>query len=104
MQLVDKRKLISDVESIGAEFGNDNSSLIEQGDVLDMIEEAPAVDAVPVVRCRDCINRGKDDCPMHIKGTFLLRDYCSYGNRSDKNAADDGDAIRALESVEGDNR
>lgn len=60
------------------------------------ISEVQTVSAIPVVRCRDCINRGKDDCPMHIKETepdeeLLLsvdNDYCSYGKRGDKNAAD----------------
>lgn len=61
MQLIDKRKLISDVESISAEYGNDNSSLIEQGDVLDLIEEAPTVDAIPVVSGRWIVKHFGDD-------------------------------------------
>ena len=60
----------------------------------DLIGEMPTVDAVEVVRCRDCKHRGTDDCIFHIKGEpadeELLRkldnDFCSYGERKD----DDG--------------
>ena len=32
---------------------------------LSVIEQAPVVDAVPVVRCKDCIHRGWElECPM----------------------------------------
>ena len=55
------------------------------------IEIIPAVDAVPVVRCRECKHRGTDDCIFHIKGEpadeeLLLKldnDFCSYGERKD---------------------
>ena len=58
-------------------------------DCLTEIEAAPTVDAVPVVRCRECKHRGTDDCIFHIKGEpadeELLRkldnDFCSYGER-----------------------
>ena len=57
----------------------------------DLINEMPTVDAVEVVRCRDCEHRGTDDCIFHIKGEpadeELLRkldnDFCSYGERKD---------------------
>ena len=57
----------------------------------DEIDKAPTVDAVEVVRCRDCKHRGTDDCIFHIKGEpadeELLRkldnDFCSYGERID---------------------
>ena len=53
------------------------------------IEAAQTVDAVPVVRCRECKHRGTDDCIFHIKGEpadeeLLLKldnDFCSYGER-----------------------
>ena len=55
------------------------------------IEMIPAVDAVPVVRCRECKHRGTDDCIFHIKGEpadeeLLLKldnDFCSYGKRKE---------------------
>ena len=56
-----------------------------------ILREAPTVDAVEVVRCRDCKHRGTDYCIFHIKGEpadeELLRkldnDFCSYGERKD---------------------
>ena len=55
------------------------------------IDNAPTIDAVPVVRCRECKHRGTDDCIFHIKGEpadeeLLLKldnDFCSYGERKD---------------------
>ena len=55
------------------------------------IEAAPTVDAVEVVRCRECKHRGTDDCIFHIKGEpadeeLLLKldnDFCSYGERKE---------------------
>ena len=51
------------------------------------IKEAPAVDAAPVVRCKDCRflgdeNLGLYDCD-HFRGPMRveLDDFCSYGER-----------------------
>ena len=60
-------------------------------DVIMMIKTAPTVNAVPVVRCRECKHRGTDDCIFHIKGEpadeeLLLKldnDFCSYGERKE---------------------
>ena len=55
------------------------------------LKKQPTVDAVHVVRCRDCKHRGTDDCIFHIKGEpadeeLLLKldnDFCSYGERKE---------------------
>ena len=55
-----------------------------------VLEDMQTVDAVPVVRCRECKYRGTDDCIFHIKGEpadeeLLLKldnDFCSYGERT----------------------
>lgn len=54
-----------------------------------VLEDMQTVDAIPVVRCRECKYRGTDDCIFHIKGEpadeeLLLKldnDFCSYGER-----------------------
>ena len=59
--------------------------------LIGLIEKAPTIDAVPVVRCRECKHRGTDDCIFHIKGEpadeeLLLKldnDFCSYGERKE---------------------
>ena len=44
------------------------------------IEAAPTVDAVPVVRCRDCRNFKTYGCRMVASG---YDDFCSYGERKE---------------------
>lgn len=62
--------------------------------IVTLLENAPTIDAVPVVRCRECKrwdadpdSYGKDDGP---KGKCLKTfeetypdDFCSYGQRKD---------------------
>ena len=56
------------------------------------IDQAPTVDAVPVVRCRDCKHAWIHPCGYvycHRDGrnayemTFNLDSFCSYGERKD---------------------
>ena len=53
------------------------------------IENAPAIDAVPVVRCKDCKRCKSDDLGNLICGLTVYEmeisknDYCSYGERKD---------------------
>ena len=63
---------------------------------LRCIEQAPTVDAVPVIRCRDCFGRScweKDEngCDIcWVSGLYVRGedDYCPYGER--KEGADNG--------------
>ena len=64
-----------------------------------VIDEAPTVDAVPVVRCKDCIwfsktgyneeNDHEDDLYLHMGHCSVFRTetqacrFCSYGERKD---------------------
>lgn len=54
------------------------------------VEEAPTIDAVPVVRCKDCIRRyDTDECPMcHLsEGKYDEytngNGYCDRGERKE---------------------
>lgn len=51
------------------------------------IEDAPTIDAVEVVRCKDCKHR-RENCGMGdhrwcdvLKMTTMEDDFCSYGKR-----------------------
>ena len=67
----------------------------EIGDVIDIIDEASTVDAVEVVRCKDCkhwlyIGCGFGDCTnsrFHLDGhadpSMEADGYCSCGERKD---------------------
>ena len=59
-------------------------------DVKFDIEEMPTIDAVPVVRCKDCIRRyDTDDCPMCflIEGKYYEytngNGFCDRGERKE---------------------
>lgn len=50
-----------------------------------LIADTPTVDAVPVVRCRDCRSYNKPKtgwCEVHLDREHP-DDYCSYGKRKD---------------------
>ena len=52
--------------SFGTESPNHHGQSMRGGirKVLRLIEQAPTIDAVPVVRCKECKNRGLPACPM----------------------------------------
>lgn len=76
--------------------GSCSKADIDTREMLDELENLPAIDAVEVVRCRDCLNRGmkasikyygyRDDmwlCMLH--GIAVLPDdYCSGGVKADE--------------------
>jgi hypothetical protein len=58
-----------------------------EGDIFKALDEAPTIDAVPVVRCGECKHRDPENhhCD-HIAGTMIYfprkdDDFCSYGER-----------------------
>ena len=58
--------------------------------VLQNIDDMPTVDAVPVVRCKDCIRFRPDDevwgwCTV-AANPMRKKDFCSYGVRKDGDA------------------
>lgn len=53
------------------------------------VENAPTIDAVKVVRCKDCRflidrNDGTYGCYRHFVEECKLDDYCSYGEEYEK--------------------
>ena len=56
-----------------------NERCFEYVDAED-IDNAPTVDAVPVVRCKDCRKFKTYSCRMVASG---YDDFCSYGERKD---------------------
>lgn len=50
-----------------------------------LVNTAPTVDAVPVVRCKDCKHHNKPGlgwCEVHLDRENL-DDFCSYGKRKE---------------------
>lgn len=99
-RLIDADKRIAEIKKIYCEgcdnYGGAKCRACWVDDAMCLIDDATTVDAVPVVRCRDCKHRGTDYCIFHIKGEpadeELLRkldnDFCSYGERKDGDGND----------------
>lgn len=87
-RLIDADAFLKDILTSGI-----GKTIIEysESDIAYMIRKRPTVDAVEVVRCKDCKHRGTDYCIFHIKGEpadeellgKLDNDFCSYGERKD---------------------
>lgn len=48
------------------------------------IDTSPTIDAVPVVRCRECVYKNTTDCPAYdapFMRTSLRIKFCSEGQR-----------------------
>lgn len=83
----------------GVEFPNPHGESMRGGikKALRCMEQTPTIDAVPVVRCRECKYNNSPDCPMVYEEYFVDEDYggdtyvidkavdpegfCSYGER-----------------------
>lgn len=88
--LISRKALLKQQYESGEWNGATQSFDLPVVDVYD-IERAPSVDAVEVVRCRDCLYFKFDNgCPLHESGYFkngkmlpLENDFCSYGERKE---------------------
>lgn len=76
-EYIDRYKLLRDIEHYH----------VSDGKMQHLVEIQPTVDAVPVVRCKDCVFWDKLDCYM-IEST-RPDDFCSYGERKDDHHVDD---------------
>ena len=53
--------------------------------ILEMMKTAPTVDAVPVVRCKDCKSFSHGYCRFHDAKFVRPDGYCYWGERKDGN-------------------
>ena len=93
----DKRLIYAEDALVGLQyismFGDVNDNMIQGAMRLarSKIENAPTVDAVEVVRCKDCDFRAFDDvcqeyycdCVNGVNGPIEDNYFCSYGERKD---------------------
>ena len=93
MRLIDADELTTNVltEDMMSDIWNDDVEACE--DFLTLIEDAPTIDAVEVVRCKDCkyykpsavASRNmcfrKDVDRTQVCYDFQPGDFCSYGER-----------------------
>lgn len=85
-RLIDADALISYMD----ECSQESRFRVYYGYAKSFIDDAPTVDAVEVVRCRDCIKRyDTDECPMCFlnRGLYVecTKDdgFCDLGERKD---------------------
>ncbi len=55
VRLSDVIETVENQCSDGNMWGNDDLTLIDARKIIDELSDIPAVDAIPVVRCKDCI-------------------------------------------------
>ena len=46
--------------------------------LAETVDKAPTIDAVEVVRCRDCKHRYTENCPMYFHDFYWLEGYGEY--------------------------
>ena len=82
-RLIDANAFLKDILTAGI-----GKTIIEysESDIGYMIRKRPTIDAVPVVRCRDCEHHNKPPCPMKLSFNWTEdNDFCSYGERKEGN-------------------
>ena len=73
--LISRKKMAEDFEEC-----NDRSHKWTPERVKGLIYRQPTVDAIPVVRCRECKYHNKPPCPMRLSFNWTEDDdFCSYG-------------------------
>lgn len=66
------------------EFDETGTSIRYKAVPAEAIEKAPTIDAVPVVRCKDCVNHDHCICEDTFKLVRLEDGYCRVGKRREE--------------------
>lgn len=87
VRLIDANALIKKFEDDGLGDYSLLESVFAAG-VYAGIENAPTIDAVPVVRCRECWRHQTANCPMFLRGgDYACHDgFCHLGAKMDGGA------------------
>ena len=57
--------------------------------LAETVDNAPTIDAVPVVRCRECKHRYTGNCPMYFHDFYWLEGYGEYVDDDTDHTEDD---------------
>lgn len=94
MRLIDGDALLRNIRR--AVYPSDLNTTIAVGICESHVKDMPTIDAVPVVRCKECVFwlrdkghslNGECECAC-IDGWWLPEEYCACGERRDKDALD----------------
>lgn len=83
MALIDRSRVMTDyLENLG----RNDSYKAKYEALVKAVDDGPAIDAVPVVRCKDCVYRNVPKCcPCQLNGFKVTHDwYCPMGVRNDR--------------------
>lgn len=90
MRLIDADELKTKVEAMVEHRVNESDYDFGRNQAFDyvadiLIDDASPIDAVKVVRCKDCMYNDRGWCGAQEYGTRHVEDngYCSYGERKD---------------------
>ena len=84
-RLIDRNEIFPN----GTFFANAEDPMKSLDELIARIWSIPTVDAVEVVRCKDCRLEGTEECPMVHRDPVFRNlyaetkpdDFCSYGER-----------------------
>lgn len=83
MRLIDAEALKTRINFSVTITGKDNALEVKR--LMELynkaIDNAPTIDAVEVVRCKDCKHRDLFSCPLAENDFQKDEDYCSWGER-----------------------
>lgn len=85
MRLIDADALI-EILAVMQGRCNTKAELIHNSKIWQQVKDMPTVDAVPVIRCKDCVwNREKEwvDCYMSGMHGRNINNFCSRGERKE---------------------
>ena len=86
MRPIDADELVKDIDELSKDAGFYRP--IYEG-FKNCVNSKQTIDAVTVVRCRECKYHNKPTCPMRLSFNWTKDDdFCSYGER--KEGADNG--------------
>lgn len=89
-RLIDYYAVMSQIEKLNMDAFRrlDKASSSAYRKVGDILMDAPTIEAVEVVRCKDCKHREDGECPMEQFYPWLDQedtDFCSRGERRTDN-------------------
>ena len=88
MRLVDADALLSKMEKYSDDNARSKNEYLfgmqqQLETCIELVEDAPTVDAVPVVRCKDCKSFSHGYCRFHDAKFVRPDGYCYWGERKD---------------------
>ena len=94
-EYIEREATIELLRSIGSrDYRRGKGTIQEAIKMVSFSEYTPAADVVPVVRCKDCRLRGREECAMFYRcecgeqHTWETdNDFCSWGERRDRDNA-----------------